>query len=398
MRPGPAGRAEPDHTATSPRSCANLRSPIPSTSRSCSTRVNRPCWARQSRMRCAVTGPMPGSASSCCRVARFRSTRPAPADAGGRPRGRDPGPAGPDRSAPRGRLRRLRHPYRELLAVGHLAGQVEPEQVGTRKRTAGDRRARPRPGRRPAPGRVLASRPCRPRSRPASWAPPASGAPIAPDAVGPLIAADPAGGTSASGGAGSATGRSNQTPTAASTAADAVTRASASAPRRPGSSRAVRSRPGTQVSSNRCNHDGGSRTSGNGTVLGFQPDRQAQRESRRPRRGPPAGSTVTGRHAAARPTQALRRPAGRSPAPIRRGPMSGVARQRGDPVPGRPRLVLHAARHAVDARSAECPKPALRRHCGQPDADVDNQAAGAALPQPDRRRGMQRCRHLPGAG
>jgi len=51
---------------------------MPSFSRSCSTELNRPCRDRQSRMRCAVTGPTPGRMSSCSTVARFQVDLPVP--------------------------------------------------------------------------------------------------------------------------------------------------------------------------------------------------------------------------------------------------------------------------------------------------------------------------------
>ena len=110
-------------------------------------------------------------------------------------------------------------------------------------------------------------------------------------------------------------------------------------------------------------------------------------------------SSVTDRYAGGtlRPAPRRRagRPAGRADPP---GPMSwrrranAATRSRADRVSS-----WHAARHAVDARSLGWPEPPLRSHCGQPDADVDNQAAGAAGAPPDRRRGVQRCRRPPGA-
>ena len=50
---------------------------MPSTSRSWSTVAKRPLRVRHSTIRCAVTGPTPGRASSCSTVAAFRSSGPA---------------------------------------------------------------------------------------------------------------------------------------------------------------------------------------------------------------------------------------------------------------------------------------------------------------------------------
>ncbi len=54
-----------------------LRRPMPSTSPSWSTLVNRPFASRQAMIAAAVTGPTPGSVSSSSTVAAFRSTKPA---------------------------------------------------------------------------------------------------------------------------------------------------------------------------------------------------------------------------------------------------------------------------------------------------------------------------------
>ena len=120
-----------------------MASPIPDTSPSSSTELNRPCAVRQSRMRWASTGPIPGSASRASSVAEFRSTG---ADGAG------VAPALPTAPAMAGRRGQRRAPpslHHELLAVDEQPGQVHAG--GSRRRcgaTCGpDRVDHPRAGR-----------------------------------------------------------------------------------------------------------------------------------------------------------------------------------------------------------------------------------------------------------
>ena len=124
-RPGGHGVGSGGHTRTSSRSCPSRRSPMPSTSRSWSTVAKRPLRVRHSTIRCAVTGPTPGRASSCSTVAAFRSSGPA---------GPLPPPAG---RRHRPGVRRRGHPDRHLLAVAHLPREVHPAQVGVGEGTPG---------------------------------------------------------------------------------------------------------------------------------------------------------------------------------------------------------------------------------------------------------------------
>ena len=89
-------RGEPDrargHGATSSRSCSSRAGPMPGTRRAPPPRRSRRAPGGKSRIFCAVTGPTPGSASSCSSVAvveahldrrarTCRSGRPAPPSA-----------------------------------------------------------------------------------------------------------------------------------------------------------------------------------------------------------------------------------------------------------------------------------------------------------------------------
>ena len=125
----------PPHTVTSARSWANRRSPMPSISRSCSTCANRPLRVRQSRMRCTVTGPIPGSPSSWSAVARLRLIVPAGAPAAP---GADAGPPR-SRSAARGGIGCGRYTDRHLLPVADPAGQVELGEIGAGQGSTGRR-------------------------------------------------------------------------------------------------------------------------------------------------------------------------------------------------------------------------------------------------------------------
>ena len=219
----------------------------PSISRSCSTRAKRPLRLRHSTMCWAVTGPTPGSVSSCATLAVLRSIFAA-GPARLRPRSRaDPAPPARRRAA-RGRLTgrvgRGRNADRDLLAVDDPAREVEPGQIDARPRATGGRRAHRPPAPRPAPRTTpgprdppghadhqLLRRPRRPpwpwglrRSPPRPtrslrrWAPrrrPTAGRPRT----------------------GSACGRDVHTPTAATTAATTATSTNATAPGRPGSRR-----------------------------------------------------------------------------------------------------------------------------------------------------------------
>ena len=89
-----------------------------------STARNGPCAWRQSRIFCAVTGPIPGSASSCSSVALARLTF-APAAAA---------PPAPPAAAPAGRSA-SRHD--DLLAVGDGGRQVDEREVGVSVRPSG---------------------------------------------------------------------------------------------------------------------------------------------------------------------------------------------------------------------------------------------------------------------
>ncbi len=103
---------------TSSLSCSTRAGPMPGTSSRSSTEPNGPCAVRQSTIFCAVTGPIPGSSSSCSRVAIARLTFTAPA---GEPR----------------RRRARRPPLRDehLLPVGERRGEVHHGQVSPARRT-----------------------------------------------------------------------------------------------------------------------------------------------------------------------------------------------------------------------------------------------------------------------
>ena len=132
------------HTRTRARSLSNRAGPIPSTSPSWSTLVNAPFSARHATIAAAVTGPTPGSASSCSAVAVLRSSG-APDDCVDPPAGAvavspvgDDGAA--DRTAQCGGLPGCRcEADDDLLAVGQPARQVETDSVGAVKRAAGRR-------------------------------------------------------------------------------------------------------------------------------------------------------------------------------------------------------------------------------------------------------------------
>src|SRR6478609_3405449 len=76
IQPGGAG-IHRLHTRTRSRSFSSRAGPMPSTSPSWSTLVNRPLASRQAMMAAAVTGPTPGRASNSCTDAMFRSTKPS---------------------------------------------------------------------------------------------------------------------------------------------------------------------------------------------------------------------------------------------------------------------------------------------------------------------------------
>ena len=140
-RSSPGWRASgQSQTRTSGRSFSSRAGPMPSTSPSWSTLVNLPLAARHATMAAAVTGPTPGSASSCSTVAALRSTGPTGFRRGCRAapaRRRGPPPTELPRAA---RLpRRCRDTDDDLLTVGEVAGKVEPEGVGTGERAAGSR-------------------------------------------------------------------------------------------------------------------------------------------------------------------------------------------------------------------------------------------------------------------
>jgi hypothetical protein len=69
--------AHPPHTVTRLRSFSKRAGPMPSTSPNWSTLVNFPLASRHATIAAAVTGPMPGSVSSCSTLAVLRSIGPA---------------------------------------------------------------------------------------------------------------------------------------------------------------------------------------------------------------------------------------------------------------------------------------------------------------------------------
>ena len=95
--------------------------PMPGTSSRSSTDRNGPCAVRQSTIFWAVTGPIPGSSSSCSTVAVARLTL-APGDRGARESGRDASRAA------------ARHDH--LLTVDERCGEVHGREVGAPRRPA----------------------------------------------------------------------------------------------------------------------------------------------------------------------------------------------------------------------------------------------------------------------
>ena len=218
-------------------------SPMPGTSASWSTVANRPCSVRQSRIRCASTGPTPGSVSSCASVAVLRSIA-ACAPPPGEPPGAPP-------AAPAGWGSRIsaRHADHHQLAVGQLAGQVEQRQVGARQRSSGgpQRVDDPRAGgQRDDPG----------SPHPAGHRDDERGGRRPPDTPGELGDAATTGG----GATASTWGRPRQTRTETTNAAASTAAVSAAAPRRPGSTRAARRPSGAHRSANRRHRDCGRRS------------------------------------------------------------------------------------------------------------------------------------------
>ena len=118
-RTGPASQPRRRHTVTSGRRSARVASPMPDTSPSSSTTLKRPLAVRQSRIRCASTGPMPGSPSSCSSVAVLRSTS-APAAPGAVPAEGGAGSGSDVLAAARDH---------DLLAVDDRPGQVHARRV-----------------------------------------------------------------------------------------------------------------------------------------------------------------------------------------------------------------------------------------------------------------------------
>lgn len=70
---GAAAPAAPGSTRSRRRSRSSVRGPIPRTRASSSSEANAPCASRESTMRRARLGPMPGSSSRSVAVARLRS-------------------------------------------------------------------------------------------------------------------------------------------------------------------------------------------------------------------------------------------------------------------------------------------------------------------------------------
>src|SRR5471032_160041 len=69
-------RQDARHGTTSGRRSASRAGPMPGIASSPSTEVKGPCACRYSMIFCAVTGPTPGSVSSCSAVAELRETGP----------------------------------------------------------------------------------------------------------------------------------------------------------------------------------------------------------------------------------------------------------------------------------------------------------------------------------
>ena len=125
-------------------SASNRFGPMPLICFRSSTEPKPPCCFRQSRIFCAVVGPMPSSVSSCSSVAVLRLTGPESrrrAGLAGRPR-------------PRSAAHPARHDH--LLPVGDLRGQVDRLQVGSARRPtrAPQRQVEPRPAGQPVDARV----------------------------------------------------------------------------------------------------------------------------------------------------------------------------------------------------------------------------------------------------
>ena len=123
----------PSQTVTLGPIWARSLSPMPLTSPSSSTEENRPCWVRQSRIRCARTGPTPGSESSAAASAVLRSTRPPTA---ARAPGRRPPAPVPGARARRPATALPWFGHHDLLTVGDQTGQVEMVQVSRGRRAA----------------------------------------------------------------------------------------------------------------------------------------------------------------------------------------------------------------------------------------------------------------------
>ena len=125
---------------------------MPSTSPSWSTLLKLPLASRHATIAAAVTGPMPGSASSCSAVALLRSTKPSGAElfpaVGGAAVVVETAPVTwADRAAHGGWLAgRRRDADDDLFTVGDASGHVQSEQVCTVERPArtGERVGDPR--------------------------------------------------------------------------------------------------------------------------------------------------------------------------------------------------------------------------------------------------------------
>ena len=203
---------------------------MPSTSRSWSTVAKRPLRVRHSTIRCAVTGPTPGRASSCSTVAAFRSSGPAgplpppPVAGTGPASGAGGTPIATCSPSPTFRARFT--PLRSASGRG-------PPAASSTSATRDPGATRTSPGRRtfPATATTRVS---------------GSTAVTADGAAAALVVTCT--GRSATG---SARGASRQTPTAATTAARTPTSTTASAPGRPGSIRTSRQDLGSHRSVNR---------------------------------------------------------------------------------------------------------------------------------------------------
>src|SRR3954447_11914794 len=74
-------REQPAHGTTSPFNSASRAVPMPEIASSSSIERNAPCCCRYATIFSAVTGPMPGSVSSCSAVAELSDTGPLAAAA-----------------------------------------------------------------------------------------------------------------------------------------------------------------------------------------------------------------------------------------------------------------------------------------------------------------------------